>query len=106
MLEKMVEAQGITPPALERRPVLNRYQMWLAEEFRKLSRDRRYSESGPLALSTLDIRVYYDAFKMHSHCFDDFHSWMTKIDDAWLAQVTARTEKARAQAEFKAKSAR
>lgn len=94
MLVKMEEEQGITPPALERRPKLDGYQTWLKEEFSKLSRDRRYNESGPLPLSTGDIRTYYDAFQMHDFEFDNFHLWMTTIDDIWLEQVTIKRKKA------------
>lgn len=90
----MEEQQGITPPALARKPVLDKFQTWVAEEFSKLSRDRAYTESGPQPLSTGIIRTYYDAFEMHYYNFDSFYFWMTTVDDIWLEQVTARREKA------------
>ena len=105
MLLKMEEQQGITPPALERRPKLDRYQTWLVEEFRNLSRDRPYTDNGPLPLSTGIIRTYYDAFQMQDFDFDDFHLKMTMVDDIWLAEVTARREKERAAQEAKSKKA-
>ena len=93
MLLQMQEEQGTPPPALERRPQLSRYQYWLSEEFTKLSRDRSYTEAGPMALSTGIIRTYYDAFDMGYYDFDNFHLWMTRIDDIWLERVTEKREK-------------
>lgn len=104
MLLQMQETQGITPPALERRPELDGHQTWVVSEFRKLSRDRGYTEGGPLPLSTGVIRTYFDAFQMHDFDFDDFHEQMTTVDDIWLAEVTARREKERAAQEAKSKT--
>lgn len=99
----MEEQQGITPPALERLPTLDRHQAWVVSEFRKLSRDRSYTDGGPLPLTTGVIRTYYDAFQMHDFDFDDFHEQMTTVDDIWLAEVTAKREKERAAQEAKTK---
>ena len=105
MLLQMQEQQGITPPALERRPVLDRHLSWVVSEFRKLSRDRGYTDGGPLPLTTGVIRTYYDAFQMHDFDFDDFHEKMVVIDDIWLAEVTAKREKEHKAKEAQAKKA-
>lgn len=104
MLLEMEEKQGVAPPALLRKPELDRHQRWLVEEFQKLSRDRFYADGGPLALSTGIIRTYYDAFGMHYFDFDNFHRWMTAIDDIWLAEVTAKSKREQAAQEAKAKA--
>lgn len=98
------EQSGITPPALDRKPELDKYQRWLFEEFRKLSRDRGYTEAGPMALTTGIIRTHYDAFKLHDFDFDDFHLRMTTIDDGWLEQVTLKRKKELDSSKSKAKS--
>ena len=103
MLQKLVE-QGINPPALDRKPELTFRQAWLAGEFQRLSRDRRYTDNGPLPLDTGSIRTYYLAFQLHDFEFDDFYMWMTSIDDMWLSEVTAKREKEQAAAQNKAKS--
>lgn len=100
----MQEQQGITPPALERRPELDRHLSWVVSEFLKLSRDRGYTDGGPLPLTTGVIRTYYDAFQMHDFDFDDFHEKMVAVDDIWLAEVTAKREKERAAQEAKSKA--
>ncbi len=57
-----------------------------------------------MALSTGVIRTYYDAFDMHYYDFDNFHFWMTKIDDIWLAEVATKREKALAATKTKSKT--
>ena len=101
----MQEQQGITPPALERRPELDRHLSWVVSEFRKLSRDRGYTDGGPLPLTTGVIRTYYDAFQMHDFDFDDFHEKMVAVDDIWLVEVTAKREKEHKAREAQAKKA-
>ena len=105
MLLQMQETQGITPPALERRPNLDRRLSWVVSEFRKLSRDRGYTDGGPLPLTTGVIRTYYDAFQMHDFDFDDFHEKMVAIDDIWVAEVTAKREKEHTAKEAQVKKA-
>ena len=104
MLLEMQETQGITPPALERRPKLTAWQSWLISEFSCLSRDRRYTDSGPCFLHTGAIKQYYDAFELHYFDFDDFYSWMTLIDGIWLDEVAKKREREQKASESKAKS--
>ena len=94
MLLQMEEQQGVTPPALERRPTLDDTLAWRVTEFSRLSRDRAYTDNGPLPLTTGSIRTYYDAFRLHDHCFDNFYSWMTELDDIWMEEVTKQRERA------------
>ena len=103
MLLLMQEQQGITPPALERRPELTRYQQWLVGEFGRLSRDRRYTDNGPMPLDTGTIRTYYQAFQMDDFDFDNFYLWMTTIDDIWLSEVAAKRKKEQAAEKTKPK---
>ena len=93
---KLQEEQGITPPALERKPELTDSQAWRVTEFGKLSRDRRYTESGPMPLDTGTIRTYFDAFKLHDFGFDWFYFWMVTLDDIWLDEVAKKRKKEQA----------
>lgn len=92
MLE-IAEKQGVPPPALEKKPELTLYQTWLVTEFGQLSRDRRYTDGGPLPLHTGAIHKYYEAFKMQDIGFENFYAWMTTIDSIWLDQVAKRRKK-------------
>lgn len=106
MLLRMQEQQGITPEALLNRPELTEFQTWLVSEFGRLSKDRRYTDTGPLPLHTGAILTYYNAFKMHGICFEDFYDRMTAIDDIWLERVSERSKKEQALAESKSKNSR
>ena len=102
----MKEEQGVTPPALVDRPELTVFQTWLVNEFGRLSRDRRYTESGPMPLHTGAIKQYYDAFSLEPLDFETFYDWMTRIDGIWLDQVAERRKKEQAAAKAKAKASR
>lgn len=92
MLLQFQEASGIQPIALRDKPLLSRTQAYYATCFAEVSRDRRYTEGGPLPLSTGEIRTYWEAFSLPD--FDDFYHWMTGIDRIWMAEVSKNSKKA------------
>jgi len=86
----MQEKSETQPQALANRPRLTEVQAYYAECFSEVSRDRRYTESGPLPLSTGEIRTYWSAFRMLD--FEDFYSWIRRIDDIWLDEVAKKSK--------------
>lgn len=99
----MQEQMGEPPPALANMPQLTETQAFYYGQFRRLSRDRGYTDVGPLPLSTFDILVYYKAFGLFA--FDDFYEWMVMIDNLYLTAVTEKQKRTQKNAEAQAKRA-
>ena len=98
-LLKFQEESGIIPPALQIRPVLTDVQYWYYSQFMELSRDRRYVDSGPLPLTTAEIRIFWNSFIQLD--FQGFRDYMVTLDRAWLDAVTAKRKKTAVKPETK-----
>lgn len=86
------EQMGFPPEALRSRPKLSLVEGWYYEQFCRLSRDRRYTEHGPLNLTTTDIHSYWSIFKLFD--FESFYQSITTIDDLWMEEVAKKRKMA------------
>jgi len=88
----MVEQTGTVPSVLLDKPELNVLEGWIYSHFLALSRDRRYSEVGPLPITLQEIAFYY---RLHNEPLtQEDVRWIHALDDYYLAKAQDKLKKA------------
>lgn len=89
LLKMQEESDGhFQAPALQNIPPLTLVQDFYYSQFQQLSLDRRYTDVGPLPISTKEIRDYWELFVKLD--FYGFYEYIRLIDRIYLDEVTER----------------
>ena len=93
-----MQAQGTPVAALSTRPKPLPHLHWILSSFENLKRDRSYgAENYPLALSTTQMRAYFEAYDIGVYCsFPDFAAKIRYIDSVYLNLLETKYAAARA----------
>lgn len=85
MFSEMEASTGVTPPALLNAPLLEGDLRQQYEIFSEVSRDRRYSMSGPLPISSGDLLNYFNLYRVPRSLWQQLTEAVIFIDRVWMS---------------------
>lgn len=92
MLREMAAETGVLPHALENRPKLSPFLLWVVSHFNVVAHDRGYGAELPMRLTTDQIETYRAIYEVECDRLE-FHSYMRMADDAWYEQMLEKRRK-------------